>query len=96
MMNQRDCALAAMRGQPVDYIPFIARMELWFYYHRNRGTLPPAYRQATLYEMARDMGIGVTGMGAGAVPYYTLAYHDVEVVSHHETDANRGVHTVTE
>jgi hypothetical protein len=36
-MNHRDAALAAMRGQPVDHIPFIGRMGLWFNYHHTQS-----------------------------------------------------------
>ena len=45
-MNHRDRALAAMRGQPVDRIPFIARMDLWYGYHHNRGELPQPNEKA--------------------------------------------------
>jgi uroporphyrinogen-III decarboxylase len=78
-MNHRDLALAAMRGQPVDHIPFIARMELWYEFHRNGGTLPPPYGNASLWDIQRDLGIGIFGFGAWSTSFYRLVHHDVEV-----------------
>lgn len=80
-MNHRDRALAAMHGQPVDHIPFIARMDLWYAFHRNQGTLPPPYENASLWDMQRDLGIGIFGFGAWAVSFYRLVHHDVEITT---------------
>ena len=78
-MNHRDLALAAMRGQPVDHIPFIARMELWFDYHRKHDTLPEPYKNASLWQMQRDLGIGIQGHGALGDPFYRLVPVGFEV-----------------
>ena len=78
-MNHRDRALAAMRGQPVDHIPFIARMDLWYSYHRNQGTLPYPYRNASLWDLQRDLGIGIFGFGAWSESFYRLEHPDVDV-----------------
>jgi uroporphyrinogen-III decarboxylase len=78
-MNHRDCALAAMRGQPVDHIPFIARMDLWYSFHHHQGTLPSPYEKASLWDLQRDLGIGILGFGTWGVPFYRLAHRDVEV-----------------
>ena len=94
-MNQRDCAYAAMRGQPVDHIPFVARMELWFYYHQRRGTLPHTYEHANLWQCLRDMGIGINGIGTGSVPMYRLAYRGVQVTTTSEKNAAGGLLTTT-
>jgi uroporphyrinogen-III decarboxylase len=94
-MNHRDLALAAMRGKPVAHIPFIARMDLWFNYHRSRGTLPARYRNATLWEMQRDMGIGIMGFGAWGVTFYRQEHHDVDITRATETTADGAEVTVT-
>jgi uroporphyrinogen-III decarboxylase len=78
-MNHRDCALAAMRGQPVDHIPFIARMDLWYSFHYHQGTLPSPYEKASLWDLQRDLGIGILGFGTWGVPFYRLVHRDVEV-----------------
>ncbi len=75
-MNHRDRAVAAMWGKPVDRIPFIARMDLWYSYHHNRGTLPHPYEKATLWEIQRDMGIGIFGFGAWDISFFRTEYPD--------------------
>ncbi len=86
-MNHRDKALAAMSGQPVDHIPFIARMDLWYIFHHNRGTLPHPYEKASLWDIQRDLGVGIFGLGTPEVPY--VRFHrlvpngfDVETAIH--------------
>ena len=80
-----------MRGQPVDHIPFIARMDLWYSFHRNQGTLPHPYQKASLWELQRDLGIGIFGFGAWSESFFRLQHRDVEVATRAE-----GNLTVTE
>ena len=68
-----------MRGQSVDRIPFIARMDLWYNYHRNGGTLPPGYEAASLWDIQRALGLGIFGFGVWDISFYRLEYHGVEV-----------------
>ncbi len=90
-MNHHDRAIAAMRGDPVDRIPFIGRMDLWYSFHRNRGTLPDPYQKADLWDIQRDLDIGIFGFGAWQDKYFHLEYHDVEVLVR-----EKGNKTVTE
>ena len=90
-MNHRDLALAAMRGQPVDHIPFIARMDLWYSFHRNQDTLPRPYEKASLWDIQRDLGIGIFGFGFWDISFYRLIHHDVEI-----TREVRGGLTITQ
>ena len=89
-MNHRDRALAAMRGHPVDHIPFIGRMDLWYTFHRNGGTLPSPYESASLWDVQRDLGIGIFGFGAWDISFYRLVHHDVEITQ----KAQNGLTTV--
>jgi uroporphyrinogen-III decarboxylase len=89
-VNHRDSALAVMRGEPVDRIPFIARMELWYLFHRNQGTLPHPYENADLWDIQRDLGIGIFGFGAWDASFYRLVHHGVEV----EKTVEGGITTV--
>jgi len=68
-----------MLGQPVDHIPFIARMDLWYSFHRNQGSLPPPYENASLWDIQRDLGIGIFGFGAWDTSFYRLVHHEVEI-----------------
>ena len=90
-MNQRERALAAMRGQPVDHIPFIARMDLWYSFHKNEDSLPHPYEKASLWDIQRDLGIGIFGFGAWDISFYRLVHQNVEVVK-----SVQGQETITE
>jgi hypothetical protein len=68
-----------MRGQPVDHIPFIGRMDMWYSFHRNGNTLPALYERASLWDIQRDLGIGIFGFGAWDISFYRLVHHLVEV-----------------
>ena len=68
-----------MRGEPVERIPFIGRMDLWYTYHHNRGSLPAPYQQAELWDIQRELGIGIFGFGAWAYPFYRIEYDGVDV-----------------
>jgi len=50
--------LAAIRGEPTDRIPWAPRLDLWYRAHRKAGTLPGKYKDATLFELCDDMGMG--------------------------------------
>lgn len=78
-MTHKRRALAAMRGEAVDHVPFIARMELWYNYNRNAGTLPSRFRGASLWEMQREMDVGIFGFGAWDASFFRLEYRGVEV-----------------
>jgi len=79
-MNHHDCAVAALRGQPVDHIPFIGRMELWYSFHRAQGTLPSPYEKAELWDIQRDLDIGIFGFGVWDIKPYTLVTRDIDIV----------------
>lgn len=81
-MDQRSSALAAMRGQPVEMIPFIGRMELWYNYHHAAGTLPSGYRSAGLWDVQRDLGIGILGFNAANSSFIRLEPRGVDVSQH--------------
>ena len=82
-MNHRDRALAAMRGEKVDRIPFLARMDLWYGFHRSRGTLPHPYEKADHWDIHRDLGIGIVGSwvdwGDMDSSFFRLVHHGVEI-----------------
>lgn len=89
-MNHRERALAAMRGEVVDHIPFIARMDLWHSFHKNQDTLPHPYEKASLWDIQRDLGIGIFGFGAWDISFYRLEHRNVTV-----RKETRGQETIT-
>jgi uroporphyrinogen-III decarboxylase len=90
-MTHRERAVAAMRGKPVDRIPFIARMDLWHSYAVNAGTLPAGFEDGDLWRMQRALGIGIFGFGAWSGSFFRSEYRGIEVIRRDES----GV-TVTE
>ncbi len=54
-------------------------MDLWYYYNYNRGTLPEKYEGWSLWDIQRDLGIGIFGFGAWSVSFYKLVYDGVEL-----------------
>jgi len=73
----RDRVISILNGQTPDRLPFIDRMDFWYKYHIQKGTLPDEYLGMTLVDIHKDVGIG---MEAWQLPY-TYKYHEVEVVS---------------
>jgi len=71
-MTIRSEALQALRGEAPKTIPFIARMDLWYNYHKSLGTLPAPYAKASLWDLQRDLGIGVLGFGAWIEGFHRL------------------------
>ena len=57
-MTHRDRILAALRHEPLDGIPWVPRLDLWYNAHRYRGTLPAEWRDASLMEIVEDLGVG--------------------------------------
>lgn len=61
-MTHRERVLAALRFAPVDRVPWVPRMDLWYDANRRRGTLPGRWRDATLTDIIDDIGIGLHTM----------------------------------
>jgi uroporphyrinogen-III decarboxylase len=58
--THKERILAAAERQPVDKLPFGARIDLWYNYHFANGTLPGKYRGCTEIEILRELGAGGT------------------------------------
>ncbi len=57
-MTSKERILATLRGEPTDTLPFVPRLDNWYYAHEATNTLPDQYRHATLQEFADDLGVG--------------------------------------
>ncbi|MCL4370714.1 MAG: hypothetical protein M1380_07375 [Chloroflexi bacterium] len=60
-MNENQRFMAILHGQVPDRIPWVARMALWYTYHKSKGTLPEKYRDWELWDIQRDLGVGIMG-----------------------------------
>jgi uroporphyrinogen-III decarboxylase len=56
-------------------------MDLWYSFHKNGSTLPAPYEHASLWDLQRDLGIGILGFGAWDVSFYRLVHHRVETAT---------------
>lgn len=57
-MTHKERILATLAGKPTDALPFVPRLDNWFYANEYNGTLPDKYKHANLREFADDLGVG--------------------------------------
>ena len=57
-LTYRDRILSALRHEPVDCLPWVPRLDLWYKSNLYRDTLPQAWRDAALLDIARELGAG--------------------------------------
>ena len=56
MYSHRTRVLAALRGEAVDRLPYVPRLDLWYLANSTRGTLPPQYAGRAQNDIARAEG----------------------------------------
>ncbi len=54
--TRKSRVLAAMRGEAVDRLPYVPRLDLWYLANSTAGTLPRQYRGVAMNEIARAEG----------------------------------------
>lgn len=57
-MTPKERILATLRGEATDKLPFVPRIDNWFYAQEANGTLPDKYKNATIRELADDLDLG--------------------------------------
>ncbi len=55
-MTQKERIIAVLRRQKVDKIPFAPRIDLWYNYHKRKGTLPKEYQNCSIWDILREVG----------------------------------------
>ncbi|MFQ5996289.1 MAG: uroporphyrinogen decarboxylase family protein [Dehalococcoidales bacterium] len=80
-MTHKQRIIAAARKQPVDKLPFGARIDLWYNYHVANGTLPEKYKGWSIVEVNRDLGAGTQ---LREQKPWKEEYHNMEVVVREE------------
>jgi len=78
-MTHKQRILAAAWKQPVDKLPFGARIDLWHNYHSGHDTLPEKYHGWSIIDILRDQGAGTQ---LRLLNIWKTEYHNVEVVTH--------------
>jgi methylmalonyl-CoA mutase cobalamin-binding domain/chain len=56
MYTHKARVLGALRGETVDRLPFVPRLDLWYLANKTSGTLPPQYADTPMNEIARAEG----------------------------------------
>ncbi len=74
-MTHRERILAALRLEPVDRIPWVPRLDLWYKANAYRGTLPAQWRGASLADIAAELGVGYHAV----VPDFLSTEHPDEI-----------------
>ena len=57
-MTHKERMLATLRGQPVDRLPFVPRLDLWYNANKLAGTLPDRLAGASLFDVADELDVG--------------------------------------
>jgi len=78
-MTNRERLVAILEGRSPDRIPWIPRLQLWYNANRKWGTLPEKYRDGSLRDIERDLGMG-TPARSGRV--FTAAVKNVDTRVH--------------
>ena len=92
MTTTKQRILTALRGGMPDHLPWAPRWELWFDAVSRDGRLPEKYRGWHIFDVARDLGLGIKGNRA---PLYRTEMTDVQVVVR-ERRTPRGREEITE
>ena len=58
-MNERERALAVLRRQRPDRVPWLARLEMWHKARLATGTLPERFQGMSLWDIDRELGVGI-------------------------------------
>ena len=58
-MTIRERMMAAYRGEPFDRVPWHGNMDHWYNVNKARGTLPREYEGARLWDIQRDLKVGI-------------------------------------
>ena len=77
-MTHRERILRVMRGEMVDVIPFVPRLDLWWIANALRGTLPEHFKTKKPDEIAKEMGWACYHM----VPDFTNMMRGPEDILH--------------
>ena len=80
--TMRDRMIAVLKGERPSRLPFVDRLEVWYKSHRRAGTLPPEFRDLSLPEIHRAVGMGQQKF----VNPYGLRLRGVEVIARFEGD----------
>jgi len=77
MHSERERLMAVVKGELVDRMPWVARMEIWYHACLNTGSLPWEFEGCSLYDIHRRIGMGILGR----YPLFQERYDDTVKVT---------------
>ena len=57
-MNWKERIINTIQGKPVDFLPFVPRLDIWYQSNKLNNRLPEKYKNCTLREIIKDMDVG--------------------------------------
>lgn len=77
----KEMMLSALKGKKVPHLPFVPRMDIWYYANRYHNTLPERYQSWSLRDILDDLGFGfhaiIPDFSAGTQHlHYGLGFYD--------------------
>ena len=85
-MNHRERILRVIRGERVDHVPWAPRWDLWYGAACADGRLPERYRGWHIFDVARDLNMGIKAHFKGA---WRSVLHDIEIREFSKGDETR-------
>lgn len=58
-MNWKERIINIIKGRPVDFIPFVPRLDIWYRSNKINNTLPEKYKNSSLRQIVNDLGLGM-------------------------------------
>ena len=80
-MTNRERILAIMNHQSPDRIPWVPRLRMWYDAHKKAGTLPARYRNLSVHEIERSLGMGNPARDGNV---HSVRMEGVEVTTRHK------------
>jgi len=80
-MSHKTRIVTVAHKQPVDKLPFGARIDVWYNYHSSHGTLPEKYKDWNIVDILRDQGAGAQ---VRHMRIWRVEYDNLEIITEEE------------
>lgn len=58
-MTSKERIMSVLTKGQTDCIPWVPRMDFWYNYHKRRNTLPEAYKNLSIWDIHRELGLPI-------------------------------------
>jgi len=84
-MTIKEAMIGAARGEPLPFLPFVPRMDIWYNANSYRQTLPSKYEGASLRDILDDLELGYH--------YMIPDFCDLDGTGEHDEHHSLGIYT---